>query len=70
MTEHGFNIRGYLFNYSNSNSDRIWVCWDPNVLKVDLLGSSYQIIHVNVIMVGSHVSFKASFVYGDNCPSK
>jgi hypothetical protein len=40
------------------------------VLKVDLLGSSDKIIHVIVTMVGSNVFFNASFVYGDNCPSK
>jgi hypothetical protein len=40
------------------------------MLKVDLLGSSNQIIHVNVTMVGSHVSFNASFVFENNCPSK
>jgi hypothetical protein len=40
------------------------------VLKVDLSGSSDQIIHVSVTMVGSNVSFNAYFVYKDNCSSK
>jgi hypothetical protein len=40
------------------------------VLKVDLLGSLDHIIHVSSTMVGSNVSFKDSFVYGNNFPSK
>lgn len=45
---------------------RIWVCWDPNLLKVDLLGSSDQIIHVCVTLLVSNISSDASFVYGEN----
>jgi hypothetical protein len=33
------------------------------VLKVDLLGRSDQIIHGSATMVGSNVSFNASFFY-------
>ena len=65
-----FHNWAYLFNYDHSNGGRIWVGQDHNVLKVDLLGSLDQIIHVLIIMVGLNVSFNASFVYGDNCPSK
>jgi len=49
---------------------RIWVCWDPNLLMVDLLGSSDQIIHVCVTMLVSNISSNASFVYGENNMTK
>lgn len=34
-----FQNWAYLFNYDRSNGGHIWVYKDPNVLKVDLLGS-------------------------------
>ena len=62
-----FQIWSYLYNYDHSSGGRIW---DPNLLKVDLLGSPDQIIHVCVTMLVSNISLNASFVYGENSLTK
>jgi hypothetical protein len=35
VSRHLFQNWAYFFNYDHSNSGRIWLCWDPNVLNVD-----------------------------------
>jgi hypothetical protein len=39
-------------------------------VKVHILGSSNQIIHVVVSIVGTNLIFNASIIYGDNRPCK
>ena len=39
-------------------------------MKVDILGSLDQIVHIGVSIVGTNLIFNASIVYGDNKPSK
>jgi hypothetical protein len=65
-----FNIWSYLHNYEFANGGWIWICWDPNEVKVDILGSSDQIAHVGVFIVGTNSIFNAFIIYKDNRPSK
>jgi hypothetical protein len=59
----------FLYNYDFSCRGRIWVCWNANVVKVDVLGMSDQAIHVFVMILATNICFNASIIYGDNSAS-
>jgi hypothetical protein len=59
----------FLYNYDFFCRGRIWVCWNANVVKVDVLGMSDQAIHVSVMILATNICFNASIIYGDNSAS-
>ena len=56
----------HLSNANVANTARIVVLWNPSTVKVDLIASSAQAVHLTISCLISHISFKASFVYGFN----
>jgi len=56
----------FLYNYDFSSRGRIWVCWNANTVKVDVLGMSDQAIHVSVTILATNICFNTSIIYGDN----
>jgi len=56
----------FLYNYDFSYRGHIWVCWNAEVVKVDVLGMSDQAIHVSVMILATNICFNASIIYGDN----
>jgi hypothetical protein len=56
----------FLYNYDFSSRGRIWVCWNANTVKVDVLGMSDQDIHVSVTILATNICFNTSIIYGDN----
>nr|TKR97177.1 hypothetical protein D5086_0000215700 [Populus alba] len=56
----------YLSNAESAHTARILLFWKPDTVHVTLLASSAQAIHVSISCLISHVSFKATFVYGFN----
>nr|TKR97771.1 hypothetical protein D5086_0000209710 [Populus alba] len=63
-----FRLRHWqqLSNANVANTARIVVFWNPSTVKVDLLSSSAQAVHLSISCLISHISFKATFVYGFN----
>jgi hypothetical protein len=56
----------FLYNYDFSCRGRIWVCWNADVVKVDVFGMLDQAIHVSVTILSTNICFNASIIYGDN----
>jgi exonuclease III len=56
----------FLYNYDFSCHGHIWVCWNANTVKVDVLGMSDQAIHVSVTILATNICFNTSIIYGDN----
>nr|TKS07847.1 hypothetical protein D5086_0000108870 [Populus alba] len=56
----------YLSNAELAHTARIVLFWNPDTVHVTLLASSAQAIHISITCLISHVSFKATFVYGFN----
>jgi hypothetical protein len=46
------------------------ICWDADVVEVDVLGMFDQAIHVCVTMLGTNTCFNTCIVYWDNSSSK
>ena len=55
-----------LFNYEHHPSGRIWVTWNPEILDVQSIYKSAQIIHTKVTIQATRASFYSSFIYGYN----
>jgi hypothetical protein len=55
-----------LSNADVTRTARIVVFWNPSIVKVDLLASSTQALHISVTCLISQISFMATFVYGFN----
>lgn len=51
---------------SGHNIGRIWILWNLDVFKVDILHQSAQIIHTWVTHKGLNRSYACSFIYGFN----
>jgi hypothetical protein len=56
----------YFTNADAISTARIVVFWNPATVKVDLLASSAQALHLSFRNLISQFSFKATFVYGFN----
>ena len=61
-------LRGWhcVTNYDHHLNGRIWVLWDPNVLNIQLLLSTSQVVHMEVEVIQKQIRFHASFLYGLN----
>jgi IS1 family transposase len=57
---------GFVSNYEYHQNDRIWICWDPKVLKVDIISKSMQEISCKNEAVNENMVWFHSFVYGAN----
>ncbi|KAK2658720.1 hypothetical protein Ddye_005253 [Dipteronia dyeriana] len=55
-----------LDNYSSHDLGRIWVGWDPRILKISKISETDQIIHCLACILDSNDQFNISFVYGSN----
>ncbi|KAJ6973799.1 hypothetical protein NC653_033969 [Populus alba x Populus x berolinensis] len=56
----------YYTNVDAANTARILVFWNPATVKVDLIASSAQGLHISVRSLISQYNFLISFVYGFN----
>lgn len=56
----------FVNNYPHASLGRIFVCWDSNVLQLQVIAQSDQFIHCEVQPKCGVPSFFATFVYGDN----
>ena len=56
----------FKFNYSSHRGGRIWLAWNPNILDVQVLSSSDQLIHSQVTVLETQVTFLNSVIYGKN----
>jgi hypothetical protein len=65
---HGDILPGWSFaaNYECHYNGRIWICWDPNFLKVDIISKSMQEISCKIEVANEHMVWFHSFVYGAN----
>jgi hypothetical protein len=52
----------FLYNYDFSCRGRIWVCWNADMVKVDILGMLDQAIHVSVMILATNICFNASII--------
>ena len=61
-------LRGWkaISNHHCHYNGRIWVLWNPELVDVDILLTSSQILHLAVTVIEKHISFRASFVYAFN----
>lgn len=55
-----------VHNYDSHHLGRIWICWDPNLLTMDVLFSSDQVITCKVIEAKELRLWFLSVVYGAN----
>ena len=55
-----------LDNYNSHSLGRIWVGWDPEILKVSKNCETDQIIHCHACLLDNYDTFRISFVYGSN----
>lgn len=53
-----------MCNYNYSPKGRIWVGWDANTVKLEVLGVSRQFITVRMRNLDKAFTFEVSFVYG------
>lgn len=53
-------------NYTYCPNKRIWVAWDSNIVRFEIIYSSAQAIHGKVILLTSDVYLACYFVYGSN----
>ncbi|XP_043721057.1 uncharacterized protein LOC122668579 [Telopea speciosissima] len=60
--------RGWKFthNYSPEHHTRIWIGWDEESLKVEIIKSKPQFIHLKVGILGSSLAFHCTAVYAFN----
>lgn len=56
----------FAHNYSFAPIGRILVCWDPQILNVNVLDQSSQYIHWEVHSIQTGIVFLSTFVYGAN----
>jgi len=56
----------FLYNYDFFCCGRIWVCWNVDVVKVDVFEMSDQVIHVSFTKLATNICFNASIIYRDN----
>lgn len=56
----------FAHNYNFAPIGRILVCWDPQILTVNVLNQSSQYIHCEVHSIHSGLVFLTTFVYGAN----
>ncbi|KAF8409849.1 hypothetical protein HHK36_002367 [Tetracentron sinense] len=55
-----------LDNYNWADHGRIWIFWDPSMVKLDMVGGSMQSLHVLASRKEWHSPVLLSFVYGSN----
>ena len=53
-----------VFNYISHPNGRIWVLWNPDIIEVEVIYISDQMIHVAVKIIQKQISFFVSFIYG------
>ena len=58
-----------LDNYNSHDLGRIWIGWDPRILKITKLFETDQIIHCQAHILDGNDRFHISFVYGSNVDS-
>lgn len=56
----------FVNNYTQASIGRILVCWDPQIVQIQVLDQSDQFIHCEVQSKCGNSPFFATFVYGDN----
>ena len=54
----------YVTNCQTDSIGRIWVGWNPNKIKLTVLISNSQLMHVQIDNLDLSVTFFASFIYG------
>ena len=54
----------FVTNCQGDSIGRIWVGWNPDQIKLSVLHSSNQLIHVKIENFDLSIAFEASFVYG------
>ncbi|XP_031282090.1 uncharacterized protein LOC116140622 [Pistacia vera] len=59
-----------IHNYVCCPNGRIWVAWNPSLVRFEIIQSTNQAIHGKVVILESNYSFVSSFVYGSNGPQK
>lgn len=57
---------GFIANYELHHLGRIWVCWNQNDLKVDVISKSVQEISCKISANKEDMEWVLSFVYGAN----
>lgn len=57
-----------IHNYVCCPNGRIWVAWNPSLVRFEVLQSTAQAIHGKVVILDSNYFFVCSFVYGSNGP--
>ena len=58
-----------LDNYNSHDLGRIWIGWDPRILKITKFFEIDQIIHCQAHILDGNDRFHISFVYGSNVDS-
>ncbi|XP_058180107.1 uncharacterized protein LOC131298648 [Rhododendron vialii] len=56
----------FVNNYPQASLGRVFVCWDSNVLQIQVIDQSDQFIHCEVQPKCGDPSFFATFLYGGN----
>lgn len=64
IMETKFSGMSFIHNFHLCDKSRILVMWNNSMVKVDLIFMTDQVIHVNVVCLGSQRVFIASFIYG------
>lgn len=54
----------WVDNYSYAPNGKMWVCWDPNYVKGDVVHTSAQSITMRVKDMDGKHSFLISYIYG------
>ena len=54
----------YVTNCQADSIGRIWVGWNPDKIKLNVLISNSQLMHVQIENIDLSVTFYASFIYG------
>ncbi|XP_031277640.1 uncharacterized protein LOC116136063 [Pistacia vera] len=55
-----------IHNYVCCPNGRIWVAWNPSLVRFKVIQSTAQAIHGKVVILDSNYFFVCSFVYGSN----
>ncbi|XP_043700095.1 uncharacterized protein LOC122650777 [Telopea speciosissima] len=58
----------FLSNYSHHPDGRIWIIWDPSKIKISLISSSAQFLHLSFSDSLNQFSFFFTVTYAFNCP--
>lgn len=53
-------------NYFDTDSGRIWIGWNPDILRVIFLTESDQLCHCDIFSLDLKMNFFASFIYTSN----